>query len=83
MDIEEVAGKHHLIYKEEIHPIGIQAYQARRVAFNLGLSGQAYSAMVKFIMALFKAFVTSDASMVEINPVIKTSDDKILPLMLR
>jgi succinyl-CoA synthetase beta subunit len=78
MDIEEVAAKTpHLIYKEEIHPIGIQAYQARRVAFNLGLSGQAYSAMVKFIMALFKAFVSCDASMVEINPVIKTSDDKI------
>ena len=78
MDIEEVAAKTpHLIYKEEIHPIGIQAYQARRVAFNLGLSGQAYSAMVKFILALYKAFVSCDASMVEINPVIKTSDDKI------
>lgn len=78
MDIEEVAAKTpHLIYKEEIHPIGIQAYQARRVAFNLGLSGQAYSAMVKFIMALYKAFVSCDASMVEINPVIKTSDVKI------
>lgn len=79
MDIETVAEKTpHLIYKEEIDPkVGIQAYQARKVAFNLGLSGKAFKEMVKFVMALYAAYEKSDASLFEINPVFKTSDDKV------
>ena len=80
MDIEEVAEKTpHLIFTEEIDPaVGLQSFQARRIAFNLGLSGNAFKEMVKFAASLYKAYVESDASMFEINPVLKTSDDKIL-----
>ena len=79
MDIETVAEKTpHLIFKEEIDPrVGIQGYQARKVAFNLGLSGKAFKEMVKFVMALYAAYEKSDASLFEINPVFKTSDDRI------
>jgi len=79
MDIETVAAETpHLIFKEEIDPkVGIQAFQARKVAFNLGLSGTAFKNMTKFVMALYKAYEATDASMFEINPVFKTSDDKI------
>ncbi len=79
MDIEDVAEKTpHLIYKEEIEPsVGVQAFQARKIAFNLGLSGKAFKEMTKFIIALYKAYENCDASMFEINPVFKTSDDKI------
>ncbi|MBN2613891.1 MAG: ADP-forming succinate--CoA ligase subunit beta, partial [Bacteroidales bacterium] len=79
MDIETVAEKTpHLIYKEEVDPkVGIQPFQARKVAFNLGLSGDAFKEMTKFITALYKAYEASDASLFEINPVVKTSDDKI------
>ncbi|MBU8891500.1 MAG: ADP-forming succinate--CoA ligase subunit beta [Bacteroidales bacterium] len=79
MDIETVAEKTpHLIYKEEIDPkVGIQAYQARKVAFNLGLSGNAFKQMVKFVIDLYTAYEKSDASLFEINPVFKTSDNKI------
>jgi succinyl-CoA synthetase beta subunit len=80
MDIEEVAEKTpHLIFTEEIDPaVGLQAFQARRIAFNLGLSGNAFKEMTQFVPALYKAFVESDASMFEINPVLKTSDNKIM-----
>lgn len=80
MDIEEVAEKTpDLIFKEEIDPaVGLQPFQARKIAFNLGLSGNAFKEMVKFVDALYKAYIGSDASMFEINPVLKTSDDKIL-----
>ncbi len=80
MDIEEVAEKTpHLIFKEEVDPaVGLQGFQARKIAFNLGLSGNAFKEMVKFVDALYKAYIGSDASMFEINPVLKTSDDKIL-----
>ncbi len=80
MDIETVAEKTpELIYKEEIEPgTGIMPFQARRIAFNLGLSGQAFKSMVKFAMALYKAYEQSDSSLFEINPVMKTSDDKII-----
>ncbi|WP_408582651.1 ADP-forming succinate--CoA ligase subunit beta [Myroides odoratimimus] len=80
MDIEEVAEKTpHLIFKEEIDPaVGLQGFQARRIAFNLGLSGNAFKEMVKFVDALYRAYIGSDSSMFEINPVLKTSDDKIL-----
>lgn len=80
MDIEEVAEKTpHLIFTEEVDPsIGLTAFQARNVAFNLGLTGTAYKEMVKFISNLYKAYVESDSSLFEINPVLKTSDDKII-----
>ena len=80
MDIEEVAEKTpHLIFTEEVDPsVGLTAFQARNVAFNLGLSGTAYKGMVKFISNLYKAYVESDSSLFEINPVLKTSDDKII-----
>ncbi|MEA2106363.1 MAG: ADP-forming succinate--CoA ligase subunit beta [Bacteroidota bacterium] len=79
MDIETVAEKTpELIFKEEIDPgIGIQAYQARKIAFNLGLSGKAFKEMVKFVLSLYTAFEKSDSSLFEINPVFKTSDDRI------
>ncbi|MEE1885291.1 ADP-forming succinate--CoA ligase subunit beta [Pedobacter flavus] len=80
MDIEEVAEKTpHLIFKEEIDPkVGLQAFQARKIAFNLGLSGNAFKEMVKFVNALYKAYDNTDSAMFEINPVLKTSDDKII-----
>ncbi|PST82633.1 ADP-forming succinate--CoA ligase subunit beta [Pedobacter yulinensis] len=80
MDIEEVAEKTpELIFKEEIDPkVGLQGFQARKIAFNLGLSGNAFKEMVKFVGALYKAYESTDSSMFEINPVLKTSDDKIL-----
>jgi succinyl-CoA synthetase beta subunit len=78
MDIEAVAANTpHLIYKEEIHPMGIQTFQARRIAFNLGLSGKAFSQMVKFVTALYNAYIEYNATLFEINPVFKTSDDII------
>ncbi len=80
MDIEKVAEETpHLVHKEYIHPtIGLLPFQARKVAFNLGLSGVAFKGMTKFIASLYKAFVSSDASLFEINPCLKTGDDRIL-----
>lgn len=80
MDIEAVAEKTpHLIFKETVDPaVGLQGFQSRRIAFNLGLSGQAFKLMVKFTQALYAAYVGCDAAMFEINPVLKTSDDKII-----
>lgn len=80
MDIETVAEKTpHLIFTEEMDPLlGLQAFQARKIAFNLGLSGNALKEMIKFVTSLYAAFVNSDATLFEINPVLKTSDDKIL-----
>jgi succinyl-CoA synthetase beta subunit len=80
MDIEEVAEHTpHLIFKETIDPcVGLQGFQARKIAFNLGLSGTAIKEMVKFVTALVKAYEATDADMFEINPVLKTSDDKII-----
>ncbi len=80
MDIETVAEETpHLIFTEEIDPtVGILPFQARRVAFNLGLSGTAFKEMTKFVTNLYTAYVKSDASLFEINPVLKTSDNKIL-----
>jgi len=80
MDIEEVAEHTpHLIFKEEVDPkVGLQGFQARKIAFNLGLSGDAFKDMTKFIAALYKAYEATDSSMFEINPVLKTSDNKIL-----
>ena len=80
MDIETVAEKTpHLIFKEEVDPgAGLQGFQARRIAFNLGLSGQAFKEMSKFALALYTAYEKSDASLFEINPVFKTSDNHIM-----
>jgi succinyl-CoA synthetase beta subunit len=80
MDIEQVAEETpHLIFTEEVDAkLGLLPFQARRVAFNLGLSGTAFKEMTKFVSALYTAYVKSDASLFEINPVLKTSDDKIM-----
>lgn len=80
MDIETVAEETpHLIFTEEVDPAtGLLPFQARRVAFNLGLSGAAFKDMTKFVSALYTAYIKSDASLFEINPVLKTSDDKIM-----
>lgn len=80
VDIETVAEKTpHLIFKEEIDPgVGIQNFQARKVAFNLGLKGDAFKNMVKFVIKLYHAYENSDASLIEINPLFKTSDKRIL-----
>ncbi|OBX21616.1 MULTISPECIES: ADP-forming succinate--CoA ligase subunit beta [Bizionia] len=80
MDIETVAEETpHLIFTEEIDPsVGIMPFQARKIAFNLGLSGLAFKEMTKFVTALYTAYDKSDSSLFEINPVLKTSDDKIM-----
>ena len=80
MDIEEVAESHpEKILKEFIDPaVGLQGFQARKIAFGLGLSGEAFKEMVKFVTALYKAYDETDSAMFEINPVLKTSDNKIL-----
>ena len=80
VDIESVAEKTpELIFYEDIDPLlGMLPFQARKLAFNLGLSGKAFKEMVKFISLLYKSYVSSDSSLFEINPVLKTSDNKIL-----
>jgi len=80
MDIEKVAEETpELIFKEEINPaVGVQGFQARRIAFNLGLQGKAFKQMTQFVVSLYNAYIKCDASMFEINPVFKTSDDLIL-----
>jgi len=80
VDIETVAEETpHLVHKEYVHPmLGLQGFQARRVAFNLGLSGAAFKQMVKFVSSLYKAYVGSDATLFEINPCAVTGDDKVL-----
>ncbi|MFV0530099.1 MAG: ADP-forming succinate--CoA ligase subunit beta [Flavobacteriales bacterium] len=80
MDIETVAEETpHLIFTEDIDPkVGIMPFQARKIAFNLGLSGTAFKEMTKFVTALYTAYVKSDSSLFEINPVLKTSDNLIM-----
>jgi succinyl-CoA synthetase beta subunit len=80
MDIEAVAeDTPHLIFKEFVDPLtGLLPFQARKIAFNLGLSGLAFKGMTKFVASLYKAYLGTDATMFEINPVLKTSDDKII-----
>lgn len=79
MDIEKVAeNKPDKIFIEEIDPsVGLQSFQARKIAFQFGLKGEGFKEMINFIFALYKAYVNSDASLIEINPVLKTSDNKI------
>ena len=80
MDIEAVAEETpHLIFTEEIDPkVGLTSFQCRKIAFNLGLSGIAFKEMTKFAHALYTAYDKTDSSLFEINPVLKTSDDKIM-----
>ena len=80
MDIEKVAEETpDLIFYEEIDPLlGLMPNQLRTIAFNLDLSGQAFKNMLSFASKLYNAFIESDASLLEINPVLKTSDNKIL-----
>ena len=80
MDIEEVAhNTPEKIFKEWVHPGGgLQGFQARKIAFNLGLSGEAFKNCVKFVTNLYNAYVGLDCGMLEINPLFKTSDEKII-----
>ncbi len=80
MDIETVADETpDLIFHEEIDPkVGLTAFQSRKIAFNLGLSGAAFKEMTNFVYALYNAYDKTDSALFEINPVLKTSDDKIL-----
>jgi len=80
MDIEEVAHKTpEKIFKEWVHPSGgLQGFQARKIAFNLGLSGESFKSCVKFVTSLYNAYVGLDCNMLEINPLFKTSDEKII-----
>jgi succinyl-CoA synthetase beta subunit len=80
MDIEEVAhNTPDKIFKEWVHPnMPLQPFQARNIAFNFGLSGEAFKNMVKFVTNLYNAYVGLDCSMLEINPLFKTADDKIV-----
>lgn len=80
MDIEEVAHKTpEKIFKEWVHPGGgLQGFQARKIAFNLGLSGESFKNCVRFVTNLYNAYVGLDCAMLEINPLFKTSDDKII-----
>lgn len=79
MDIEAVAEKTpHLIFREEINPAtGLLPFQARKISFNLGLSSKAFKEMSRFVASLYNAYMASDASLIEINPLLKTSDDLI------
>lgn len=80
MDIEEVAEHTpEKLHREWVDPtIGFQPFQARKIAFNLGLTGKAQKEMEKFATALYKAYEETDSAMFEINPVLKTSDDRII-----
>ncbi len=80
MDIEEVAEHNpEAIVKEHIDPaVGLQPFQARKLAFALGFEGEAFKNAVKFITGIYKAYVDTDADMVEINPMLRTSDDKVI-----
>ncbi len=80
VDIEEVAEKSpDKIFTEHAHPtLGLLPFQARKIAFNLGLKGQAFKDMVKTVQGLYKAFVSLDASLIEINPLLKASDGKLI-----
>ena len=80
MNIEDVAhDTPEKIFKEWVYPGGLlQAFQARKIAFNLGLSGEAFKNCVKFVSNLYSAYVGLDCGMLEINPLFKTSDEKII-----
>jgi len=80
MDIEAVAEETpHLIFHEEIDPkVGLTAFQCRKIAFNLKVTGKAFKEMTKFVYSLYTAYDKTDSALFEINPVLKTSDDLIM-----
>ncbi len=80
MDIEKVAEETpHLVHKEYADPLlGLQPFQARKIAFNLGLSGAAFKNMVSFVTKLYNAYTSADCALIEINPCLKASDDRII-----
>jgi len=80
MNIEEVAEQTpHLVHKEYIDPhVGLRDFQKRNIAFNLGLRGNVYKDFIKFIGNLYNAYIGADASLFEINPCLKTADDRII-----
>jgi len=80
MDIETVAEETpHLVHKEFIDPaLGLQGFQLRKIAFNLGLDGVANKEMTKFLNSIYNCYIKSDASMIEINPCLKTSDNQVI-----
>ncbi len=80
MDIEAVAEKTpHLVHKEFVDPAqGLKAFQLNKIAFNLGLSGTAFKEMRNFVQSIYNAYVSSDATLIEINPCLKSSDDLII-----
>jgi succinyl-CoA synthetase beta subunit len=82
MEIEEVAKEHpELILREEIHPVtGMQPYHARKLAFGLGLSAELANAAVPFFQSLYRAFIETDASLLEINPCVVTGDGRLVAL---
>jgi succinyl-CoA synthetase beta subunit len=82
MEIEQVAKENPgAILREEIHPaVGLQPYQARKIAFGLGLSGEQVTAATPFLQALYRAFIDTDASLVEINPCVLTGDGRLVAL---
>ena len=82
MEIEEVAKENPgAILRESIHPaVGLQAYQARKIAFGLGLPGEVVNTATPFLQSLYRAFIDTDASMLEINPCVLTGDGKLVAL---
>lgn len=80
VEIEEVAATSpEKIFKEEIDPkAGLLDFQCRKIAFNLGLSGEAFKQMTKFVASLYNAYEATDSSLFEINPLLKTSDDRMV-----
>ncbi len=80
MDIEKVAEETpHLVHSEYIDPeLGLQGYQTRKIAFNLGLSGKGFKEMEAFVRNLYKAYLGSDSAMFEINPVLLTADERVV-----
>ncbi len=80
MDIETVAEETpHLVHKEHVDPtLGLQAFQTRKIAFNLGLEGAAFKEMTRFVTALYKAFVGADATLFEINPCLRDGNGRII-----
>jgi len=80
MNIEDVAhDTPEKIFKEWVHPSGgLQSFQARKIAFNLGLSGDSFKNCVRFVINLYNAYVGLDCSMLEINPLFRAADNKIV-----
>jgi succinyl-CoA synthetase beta subunit len=78
MDIEEVAAKTpELIFKESVDVVGLQDYQVRKIGFNLGLAGESLKNFSKLLKAMYTAYVASDASLLEVNPLLKAADGKV------